>query len=126
MSTSRIVAYWILHLTLVFIIIKVFNLDLMGSFVALIGGTIIDVDHLPYIKKHSLSGYLYLRTTLKKHKRYILHNVFTIIICAALSLFILSAWSFYLGIFFISILAHLLLDIFLDLKVYNLDTEEWL
>jgi hypothetical protein len=111
MSKFSILLQTSLHFLLIFLLIRFLNLNLAPSFSALCGGLLIDLDCLPSVKKTGLIGYLYLKTKVDKKPRfYKLHNLISFVFSAIGSLFVLTDWTFVLGIFFLSMLLHLLLD----------------
>ena len=122
----KIILHALIHAILVYLIIRGLRLDLIGAIFAIIGGFIVDVDHVPILLKRGVRGYIYLRTVLERNRprKYKLHNVATILLSLTLSLLALSPLTFYVGVFFFSMLLHLIFDFFEDFLVYGV-VENW-
>lgn len=103
----------VLHLLQVLFLFNLLKDDLLAWLFAILGAFIIDLDHLPLIRRLGLKKFIYLRTKIeaKKARKYALHNFFMLGITLIGSIFILSQWTFYFGIFFLSAFLHLVIDL---------------
>jgi len=99
----------------------------MGIVFAVLGGVLIDTDHVPTLSKNGVRGYLYRRVVLDRYKprKYKLHNFPVLFVSLTLSFFMLSSLTFYLGVFFLSMTVHLLFDLFEDVILYR-TVSNWL
>lgn len=105
------------HFLLIFIIIKFLNLGLNSALFALIGGIILDVDVIQHFKKIGIKGYIYVRRTIERRqaRKYLFHNIFSILFSFIGAMLILNNLTFNIGIFFFSAFLHLISDFFIDL-----------
>ncbi|MEM5836503.1 MAG: hypothetical protein QW451_01870 [Candidatus Aenigmatarchaeota archaeon] len=105
--------YEFLHVAQIMLLLKILGNDLIAWISAISGALMLDIDHLPLIKKFGLRKFIYLRTKVeaKKPRKYAFHNFFVLGATLIGSFLILNQWSFYFGIFFLSAFLHLIIDL---------------
>jgi hypothetical protein len=116
-----------IHLLPLIFLYFIFKLDFIGFLTALIGTTIIDVDHIFLVKKRGIAGYLFLRSGREfgKPRKYFLHNIYLLAAFALFTPFVLSRESFLIGILALSIFLHLLWDFLEDLLILHAGAKHW-
>ncbi len=114
------------HLLLIALVYFVFKLDWFSLITAFVGGTIIDLDHIPIWRKRGIIGYLYLRGVKEfgKPRKYPLHNLLVLLLSTISSLLIFTQF-FILGIFSLALALHLWFDLLEDIIIFRLNTKHW-
>lgn len=116
-----------IHFLLPVAIAYFLRLDFFQFIIVLIGSIIIDLDHLPLLKKHGIGGLFYLRAVQEfgKPRRYTFHNFVTLVIFSLGSFLFLQPGLYMLGIFSLSIALHLLWDFFEDVAIFRMSIKHW-
>ena len=119
--------HWIFHFVFLVLLIRFFNLDLMNSFVALVGTLIADMDHLPLVRRTGIRGYVYLRTVteFRKPRKYPLHNILILFTSLLGSFLTFHPTYFTLGIFSLAFFLHTFLDFFEDVVIFKMSMGHW-
>ena len=128
MGTDYLIFHWIVHFLLVLLLYNLFSFNLKVLLVALVGTILMDVDHLPSLRKLGIKKYVYLRGVVEfgKPRKYFLHNLFTIAFLSGGCFLMLTQSTFYFGVLCLSMLLHLLWDLFEDVFLFKKGIEHWL
>lgn len=125
---SRYLLYFLshglIHLLLVALISFVFRLGLSGLLLVFLSSAFIDADHLPFIKKRGINGWV---KSWGSHvvKPYPLHNFFTLFLFSMASLFVFDSCLFIIGICSLSVTLHLLWDFIEDVFIFKMGDKHW-
>lgn len=103
----------------------IFRLNFFEFFLVLVAAGIIDIDHLPRIKKIGLIDWAKKSMNFHIPRKYPMHNFLTIFIFLSLSLFIFYPKFFLLGICFLVIALHLLWDFCEDIFIFRMRIKHW-
>lgn len=114
----------IIHLFLVGLLFVIFNLDLRGLVLVFLSSTLIDADHLSFIRK---KGVDYWIKVWRSHivKSFPLHNFLTIFIFSIGSLLIFDPEFFIIGVCSLSVTLHLLWDFIEDAFIFKMGISHW-
>jgi hypothetical protein len=120
--------HYIIHILLIFAMIKIFANDYLSIITLIFGAAIIMFDNLPEVRKIGIKKYFYLRSVLDnwKYRKYFLHTPVTLVISLTLSILTLAPMTFYFGLFFFSMSIHLLLDLIEMKFMYKIPIRSWL
>lgn len=124
MSFKYFLSHGIVHLFLVGLLFIIFKLDLFGLLLVFFSSVLIDIDHLPFIKK---KGVNYWIKVWRSHivKSYPLHNFLTLFIFSIGSLLIFDQDLFIIGVCFLSATLHLLWDFIEDAFMFKMGISHW-
>jgi hypothetical protein len=118
--------HWFVHLLLAFTLAALVASNFSEYFLIFLFTFLIDLDHMPLIRKHGIFGTIWLRavTEFKKPRKYFMHNIYFVFL-----LFLLVLVSFHFKFFawkiFLAILIHLLWDLFEDVIIFKMGIEHW-
>jgi len=104
-----------------------FELDLLQFLIVFTGSGIIDIDHLPLLRRHEIRG-AFKKVVLQgfgKIRKYPLHNYAIVLVSALSSLLSLSADFFMAGLFSLAIFLHLLWDLVEDVFIFKVGAKHW-
>ncbi|MDI6798911.1 MAG: hypothetical protein QMD12_02870 [Candidatus Aenigmarchaeota archaeon] len=112
------------HLLFIALIYFVFKLSWLGLLLVFFSATIIDADHLPFIKRKGIKNWI---RVWRSHipKSYPLHNFLTILIFFIASFLIFNKESFILGICSLSAALHLIWDFVEDVFIFKIGIKHW-
>lgn len=114
----------LIHLLIVLLIFFVFQLSQFNLLLVIIASALIDLDHIPFIKKHGVDAWIKVWSS-HSPKNYYLHNFVTIFIFSITSFLVLLPKLFNLGICFLAIATHLLWDLFEDVVIFKMGISHW-
>jgi hypothetical protein len=125
MSLKYALIHWLFHFLPVILFYSLLKFSSSQLFVMLLSVVIIDVDHLPRIRKLSWKKWLKESTNFHIPRKYCFHNFFSLFLFSILSLLILDQKYFLLGICSLLIGLHLLWDLLEDVFIFKMGYKHW-
>lgn len=116
-----------IHLLTILFVILFFRLDSVYMLIPLVGGLIIDADHLPLVRRHGIRKAFSMVVThgFGKIRRYKLHNYVVILASLVFGLLVFFPEYFLIGVFSISLFFHLLWDLVEDAVLFRVKLNHW-
>jgi len=125
MGFKYAIFHWSFHLLPTILFYFIFKLNFFEFFLVLVAAGIVDIDHLPRIRKKGLVGWAKESMNFHIPRRYPLHNFLAIPIFLLLSLFIFYPEFFLIGLSSLAITLHLLWDFFEDIFIFGMRIKHW-
>jgi len=115
----------LVHSIIVIGISLIFNLNWSGFILVLFAQCVIDLDHIPFLKKRGIKYWFKTAWVSQVPRKYPFHNFLSIIISLVCSILILDPRLSFVGLCFLSITLHLLWDLVEDVFIFKLGMSHW-
>lgn len=112
------------HVFLVFLIFLVLKLDFPRAFLAFLASALVDVDHIPFIKRNGVKRWIKVWSS-HFHQAYPFHNFLSLILSSLLSFLVVLPETFIFGVCFLSVFLHLFWDFFEDVFILKMGIKHW-